>query len=96
MEDSKKKEIVNEFVKDNQLEAKTILVIKARPKLSVAEDDSGIELNDGYEFEVDAAVPEIADGIAKLAAELPKNGFGETSDRYFISLIGEYFNKLKQ
>lgn len=96
MEDRKKKEIVKEFVEDNQLEAKTILVIKARPKLSVAKDDSGIELNDGYEFEVDGAVPEIADGIAKFAAELPKNGFGETSDRYFIQLISEYFNKLKQ
>lgn len=96
MEQEYKDKLNKMFSEDNQFEAKTILVIKSRPKLSVSDDDTGMELNDGYEFEVDAAVPEVADGIAKFAAELPKNGFGEDSDRYFISLIGQYFDKLKQ
>lgn len=94
MEQVEKEKLEKIFSEDNQFTAKTLLVIKSRPKLSVAEDDSGMELNDGYEFEVDGAVPEIADAIAKFAKELPKNGFGEKSDRYFITLISEYFSKL--
>lgn len=96
MEQNEKDKLTNEFIKENEFEPKTILVIKTRPKLSINENDEGIELNDGYEFEVDGAVPEIADAIAKLAAELPNNGFGETSDRYFITLIDKYFEKLKE
>ena len=96
MEQEYKDKLNKMFNEDNQLKARTLLVIKSRPKLTVADDDSGMELNDGYEFEVDGAFPEIADAIAKFAKELPNNGFGETSDRYFISLIGEYFNKLSE
>ena len=95
MEQQEKERLTKLFQEDNQLKAKTLLVIKSRPKLSVAEDDSGMELNDGYEFDVNGAIPEIADGIAKFAKELPNNGFGENSDRAFITLITEYFNKLQ-
>ena len=72
---------------------KTILTIKTMPKLEVAED-KGVTINDGYAFEVNGALPEIADGIAKLAFEMPKNGFGENSGKYFITLIGQYYTKL--
>lgn len=82
------------FNEDNQLRAKTLIVIKSRPKLEVADNDEGMELNEGYEFEVDGALPEIADGIAKLAAALEDNGFGENSGNYFIQLINEYYKKL--
>jgi hypothetical protein len=88
--------VFNAFTKDNELKAKTILTIKSKPSFSVNEEETGLELNDGYDFEVDGAVPEIADAIAKLAIELPKNGFGEDSDTYFITLISQYFEKLKQ
>ena len=71
---------------------KTILTIKTRPNLKATK--KGAELNDGYDFEVNGALPEIADGIAKFARELPKNGFGKGSDGYFITLINEYFKKL--
>ena len=95
MEQEIKDKLNKLFNEDNKLEAKTVLVIKARPKLVVDEEsDYGMELNDGYEFEVNAALPEIADGIAKLAIELPKNGFGEGSDTFFLSLINEYYKRL--
>lgn len=88
---------INELIeKDEGMKPHTILTIKRKPKLTVTEDETGLELNDGYDFEVDAAVPEIADGIAKFAKELPNNGFGKDSDRYFIHLICEYFNKLNE
>jgi len=84
-------EIVNAASEDT-LKAKTILVIKSRPILKA--ESKGATLNDGYEFEVDGAIPEIADGIAKFAKELPNQGCGKGSDRYFINLIGQYFDKL--
>ena len=74
MEQQDKEQLTKLFQEDNQLKAKTLLVIKSRPKLSVAEDDSGMELNDGYEFEVNGAIPEVADGIAKFAKELSRKG----------------------
>lgn len=94
MEQNEKEQLEKLFNEDNQLNAKTLLIIKSRPKLTVSEDDSGMELNDGYEFEVNGAIPEIADGIAKFAVVLEQNDFGENSSTYFIKLINEYFNKL--
>lgn len=75
---------------------KQILVIKSINTLQDDDEDKDkVTLNEGYSFEVDAAIPELADGIAKLAKEMPANGFGENSDTAFISLIQEYFNKIK-
>lgn len=65
-----------------------------RTKLGLEAKKKGAELNIGYLYSVDGAVPEIADAIAKFAKELPKNGFGEDSDKYFVRLINEYYNKL--
>lgn len=95
MEQNEKEQLEKLFNEDNKLNAKTLLIIKSRPKLTVSEDDSGMELNDGYEFEVNGAIPEIADGIAKFAVALEQNDFGENSSTYFIKLINEYFNKLQ-
>lgn len=95
MEQNEKEQLEKLFNEDNQLNAKTLLIIKSRPKLTVSEDDSGMELNDGYEFEVNGAIPEIADGIAKFAIALEQNDFGKNSSTYFIKLINEYFNKLQ-
>lgn len=94
MEQQDKEKLEKLFSEDNKLRAKTLLVIKSRPKLSVSDNDDGMELNEGYEFDVDGAIPEIADGIAKLAIEMEPNGFGENSGSYFINLISEYYKKL--
>ena len=90
------KEELKKFIEENPnaMKARTILVIKSRPLLAATED--GAELNEGYEFEVNAALPEIADGIVKLAMELENNGFGEGSNKLFIQLINEFFNKLNE
>lgn len=95
MEEEIKDKLNKMFNEDNQLQAKTILFIKSRPRLTVSDDDEGMELNDGYEFEVNGALPEIADSIAKLAFELDNQGFGEGSGEMFVSLILEYFKKLQ-
>ena len=94
MEQQDKEKLEKLFNVDNQLQAKTLLVLKSRPKLIVSDDDTGMELNEGYEFEVNGALPELADGIAKLAYEMEPNGFGEGSGSYFVQLINEYYKKL--
>ena len=86
----------NEYVNDNpdSKRLKTILVIKSVEKLNVADDHSGIELNLGYEFDVDGPLPEVADGIAKMAKELNHmEGLPENSGAYFIELIRQFYEK---
>lgn len=83
-------EMIEAVEKENP--AKTILTIATKPKLNPTDD--GVELNDGYEYEVNGALPEIADGIAKFAKELENNGFEQGSAKYFITLINQFFDKL--
>ena len=93
--EQKEKDYLNKlFDEDNRLKSKTIFVIEERPKLSVSDEDDGMELNDGYDYTVDSPLPELADAIAKFAIELPKQGFGDKSDEYFIHLLNEYFIRL--
>lgn len=70
-----------------------LLTIHVQEKLSV--DKKGLELNEGYQFEVNGALPELADGIAKLAIEMEKAGFGDKSGDYFLALVNEYYKRLK-
>ena len=74
-----------------------ILIIRRRRSFEQAEDDdSKVELNEGYEFETDAPIPEIADGLAKMAIEMDKmEELGENGGLGFITLITEFYNKLK-
>lgn len=93
--ENKEKDYLNKlFDEDNQIKAETIFVVHRRPKLKVSDDDTGMELNDGYDYMINSPLPEIADAIAKFAIELPKQGMGEGSDKYFIQLLNEYFNRL--
>lgn len=93
--EQKEKEYLNKlFDEDNQLKPETIFVIHRRPKLQVSDDDQGMELNEGYDYYLDSPLPELADAIAKFAKELPNQGMGEGSDKYFVQLINEYLNRL--
>lgn len=87
------KEKLNKLANDN-IKSETILVIKRRPQLKVTNNQKGMELNEGYDYELNSPLPELADAIAKFAVELPKQGIGEGSDKYFIQLINEYFTRL--
>lgn len=95
MDNKAREEVLKAIDNENAQNLKTILVIKSKPKLSLDENDE-VTLNEGFEFEVDAAIPEIADAIAKLALELPKNGQGENSDTGFIQYINLFFSQLKE
>lgn len=87
------KEKIIEAVEKTKIEDKTLLVIKSHPSLNTNKD--GIEVNEGYDFETDGALPEVAHGVAMFAVELEKNGYGKDSGAYFVYLIGEYFRKAK-
>lgn len=88
-----KKEQINKLL-ENNVKGVTILVVKRKPKLNVSKNGNNVELNEGYEYEVNSSLPEIADSIAKFAKELPHQGMGNGSDKYFINLINQYFEKL--
>ena len=85
-----KKEIIDSMSVDGD----TILSIKVKPV--PLETNDGINLNEGYEFIVNGAIPQLADAISKMALEMPKNGFGDNSDAGFITLINEFYKKSKE
>ena len=77
-------EIVEETIEKESKRTKTILVVRSLEQLNPTK--KGLELNVGYEFEVDGPLPEVADGIAKMAKELDKMQ-GESAGAYFVELI---------
>lgn len=85
-------ELQKTIIENDSFKVKNLLIIKT--KLELDAKKKGAELNLGYQYEVDGAIPEIADAIAKFAKELPKNNMGKDSDSYFITLINEYYKKL--
>jgi len=89
------KETVEKMLEDYQPTGETILVITTKPKIEVTEEADGVMINEGYDFKVNGAIPQLADAIAKLAIEMPKNGFGKTSDDGFIHYINLFYSKLK-
>lgn len=73
----------------------TILKIDVIEQLTP--DEKGVELNEGYEFEVNGALPQLADGIAKMAYEMDKDQeFGTKGGGAFLALIAEYYKKLNE
>lgn len=88
----KVEQIKLEELMNKEIKPRTLLVIKSKPQLNAIDD--GVELNEGYDFELDGAIPELADAIAKFAFEMSNNGFGPNSGSYFIQLIHEYYERL--
>ena len=73
----------------------TILKIEVLEQLTPSED--GVELNEGYQFEVNGPIPQLADGIAKMALEMDKEPtLGNKGGGAFLALITEYYNLLKE
>lgn len=83
-------EIVEETIEKESKRTKTILVVRSLEQLNPTK--KGLELNVGYEFEVDGPLPEVADGIAKMAKELDKMQ-GENAGAYFVGLIRQFYEK---
>lgn len=83
-------EIVEETIEKESKRTKTILVVKSLEQLNPTK--KGLELNVGYEFEVDGPLPEVADGIAKMAKELDKMQ-PDNAGAYFIELIRQFYEK---
>lgn len=70
----------------------TILEIQAVEKLKPEKD--GIELNEGYNYTMNGSIPQVADGIAKMAIEMDKlEEMGSNAGKGFIILIEQYYKK---
>lgn len=83
-------EIVEETIEKESKRTKTILVVRSLEQLNPTK--KGLELNVGYEFDVDGPLPEVADGIAKMAKELDKMQ-PDNAGAYFIELIRQFYEK---
>ena len=74
---------------------KLILEVRAIEKLDPTEE--GMELNEGYQYEVNGSIPQLADGIAKMALEMDKDeNLGEAAGGAFLELVNQYYQKLKE
>ena len=80
--------------KDKSKREKVILTIKSLELLEPTEE--GMELNEGYDYEVNGSMPQLADGIAKMAIEMDKQeDMGHLAGGAFITLILQFYNKLR-
>ena len=74
---------------------KLILEVRAIEKLDPTEE--GMELNEGYQYEVNGSIPQLADSIAKMAIEMDKSkDLGEAAGGAFLELVNQYYQKLKE
>ena len=68
-------------------------------KISVLEtlkpEEEGIELNEGYTYEVNGSIPQLADGLAKMPIEMDKQpDLGDKAGGAFLALVQQYYMKL--
>ena len=82
--------LVDEVINKNKERSSELLIIKRVETLDPTNE--GLELNQGYTFAVDGPLPEVADGIAKMAQELDRmDGMDKNSGAYFIELICQFY-----
>lgn len=75
---------------------RTRLILEIKAVESLSPEEEGMVLNEGYEYRLDGAVPQIADGIAKLAMEMDKDtDMGDKAGGAFIALIQQYYDMLR-
>lgn len=81
--------------KEVSIRVATILKIEVLEKLESEKD--GVELNEGYQFEVDGPIPQLADAIAKMAFEMDKEEtLGNKGGGAFLALVAEYYKNLTE
>lgn len=57
--------------------------------------EEGMELNEGYTFSVNGSLPQLADGIAKMAIEMDKDSeLGTNFGGAFLALVKQYYDQL--
>jgi len=72
------------------------VILKVEAIEGLVNTDEGMELNEGYRFEINGSIPEVADGIAKMAAEMDMEPtFGDNGGGAFVALIVQYYNALR-
>jgi len=81
----------------DEVSTRKVNILKIDVIEQLTPSEQGVELNEGYEFEVNGAIPQLADGIAKMAFEMDRDkDFGTKGGGAFIALIAEYYRKLSE
>lgn len=73
------------------------LILQVEAKETLIPGNEGVFLNEGYSYELDGSIPQIADSIAKLAIQLDLDTtLGDNAGQMFINLIEQYYIKTTQ
>ena len=88
------KEVVQEELDKVVPKEEVLLVIRKTTKPETA--DEGVTIAEGYHYDINSTVAELAYAIAGLAKEMPNNDMGEGSDELFVTMIKEYLAKMKE
>lgn len=89
------KDKINEL-KDAQFNTRRRLILEVQAIEILTPQEEGVELNEGYDYKVDGAIPELADSLAKLAVEMDKDPeLGEKAGGAFLNLIQQYYDMTK-
>lgn len=70
-----------------------ILTVTSIETLTAIEE--GVELTEGYTYDVHGSIPQLADSIAKLAIEFDKE-FGDGAGSAFLALMHQYYETNKE
>lgn len=82
-------------IKNTQTVTRTKQILEIKTVERLEPTDEGMDLNEGYEYEIDGSIPQLADGLAKMAIEMDKDlDLGEKAGGAFLALVLEYYNKL--
>lgn len=85
-----------EDLKNLKPEKRTTKILEIRVLELLKPEKEGVELNEGYEYEINGSIPQLADGIAKMLIQMDKDkDFGKKGGNAFLTLITEYYNKNK-
>lgn len=82
---------IEEFQAQNR-ETRTVKILEVRKHEYVDLKQEGVEINGGYEYDLNGNLAEVADGLAKLAIEMDKDkSMGDNAGGYFITLISQFY-----
>ena len=88
------KEVVQKELDTIETKEEVLLCIRKMTRPETV--DEGVTIKEGYKFDINSTVAELAFGIACLAKEMPNNDMGEGSDELFVTMIKEYLSRLKE
>jgi len=73
-------------------ETRAVKILEVRKLEYIDLKAEGVEINGGYEYDLNGNLAEVADGLVKLAIEMDKDkSMGDHAGAYFVTLISQFY-----